>query len=449
MEEDYRIFMGKSTIQKYLQLRHSGIKEAQLHHHPAQIRLAAVGKNEMNEHIDEHYCLASVKGVKSFASAFSQDVVLISQDDKAKDPLGIAAVEKTFKTLQTANEPVSVPDHDFPKGAKHKLIPSVYLVINPSNTNDSLRSGKMRIFVRPEYFLGTPCETHMVDLVKITEEESFHEFTYHDGIVKPIWCLLTNGGPDKNPRFLANIMKYVLLFKKLDLDYLTVRTHALGQSAYNPVERSMASLSGKLAGIVFNAFNYGNHLDTEVMWDWIDCHSQICKYSFDLCKCNNRDCCRPPRALDVFDFLSLNGGFLSPVVQDKNKHFLSLLHTLEYINDRLPSYYDMHCPSISSEIYDELVCKKCGKYFPTKAFLKMHTKVMHQNGREKIVQMVQEKENNTIPEVHAGEISHTQHKYANVEANGNAKNDIRDGKYKRSGVKKSQLWEQDHLTFQI
>ncbi|PKC51780.1 hypothetical protein RhiirA1_405331, partial [Rhizophagus irregularis] len=56
-------------------------------------------------------------------------------------------------------------------------------------------------------------------------------------------------------------------------------------------------------------------LDTEVMWDWIDRHSQICKYSLDLRKCNNRDCCRPPRAPDVFDFLSLNSGFLPPVVQ--------------------------------------------------------------------------------------------------------------------------------------
>ncbi|GET62167.1 hypothetical protein GLOIN_2v1783204 [Rhizophagus irregularis DAOM 181602=DAOM 197198] len=109
----------------------------------------------------------------------------------------------------------------------------------------------------------------------------------------------------------------------------------------------------------------------------------------------------------------MTSGFLPPVVQGKDKHFLSLLHTLEYVNDRLPGY-DMHCPSISSEIYDEL-----------------------------------EKENNTIPEVHAGEMSHTQHKYANVEANGNAKNDIHDGKYKRSGIKKSQPWEQDHLTFQI
>jgi hypothetical protein len=89
MEEDYGIYMAKSTTQNYLQPRHPNTKEAQRHHHPAQIRLAAVGRNEMNDHVDEHYCLASIKGVKSFASAFSQDVVLISQDDKAKVTIGI------------------------------------------------------------------------------------------------------------------------------------------------------------------------------------------------------------------------------------------------------------------------------------------------------------------------------------------------------------------------
>lgn len=72
----------------------------------------------------------------------------------------MAAVRRTFKAIQIMNEPVSVPDHDFSIATKHKLIPSVYLVINPSNTNDSLHSGKVRIFIRPEYFLSTTCETH-------------------------------------------------------------------------------------------------------------------------------------------------------------------------------------------------------------------------------------------------------------------------------------------------
>ena len=75
----------------------------------------------------------------------------------------MAAVERTFKTIQTTNEPVSVPDHDFPKAAKHKLVSSVYLLINPSDTNDSLRSGKVRIFIRPEYFLSTSCEESHVN----------------------------------------------------------------------------------------------------------------------------------------------------------------------------------------------------------------------------------------------------------------------------------------------
>ncbi|POG78579.1 hypothetical protein GLOIN_2v1766467 [Rhizophagus irregularis DAOM 181602=DAOM 197198] len=99
MEENYGIYMANSTTQNYLQPRHSNTKEAKRHHHPAQIRLAAVGRNEMSDHVDEHYCLASIKGIKSFALAFSQNVVLISQDDKAKVPLGISAVGKTFKAI--------------------------------------------------------------------------------------------------------------------------------------------------------------------------------------------------------------------------------------------------------------------------------------------------------------------------------------------------------------
>ena len=100
--------------------------------------------------------------------------------------MDIVAVGKTFKTIQTSNEPVFVPDHNFLVGSKHKLIPSVYLLINPNNTNDSLNSGKLRIFICPEYFLGTSCETHMIDLMKIIEEKTFHKFIHHEGSVKPI-----------------------------------------------------------------------------------------------------------------------------------------------------------------------------------------------------------------------------------------------------------------------
>jgi hypothetical protein len=84
MEEDYRIYNVRSKLQNYIQPKHPGTKEAQRHYYPAQIRLAAIGKNEMNSYVDEYYYLASVKSLESFASAFSQGIVLISQDDKTK-----------------------------------------------------------------------------------------------------------------------------------------------------------------------------------------------------------------------------------------------------------------------------------------------------------------------------------------------------------------------------
>jgi hypothetical protein len=75
-------------------------------------------------------------------------------------------------------------------------------MINPSNTNNSLRSGKMRIFIRPEYFLSTSSETHMVGLMLITKEEPYNEFTHHEGSVKLFWYLLIDGGPDEIPNLL-------------------------------------------------------------------------------------------------------------------------------------------------------------------------------------------------------------------------------------------------------
>lgn len=51
-----------------------------------------------------------------------------------------------------------------------------------------LYTGKMRIFVRPEYFLGTSCETHMVDLMTTIKEEDFHGFTHHENVVCDVFA---------------------------------------------------------------------------------------------------------------------------------------------------------------------------------------------------------------------------------------------------------------------
>ncbi len=62
---------------------------------------------------------------------------------------------------------------------------------------------------------------------------------------------------------MKNIIQYTYLFRTLDLDYLTIRTYALGQSAYNPIKCSMASLSAKLAGITLPMRKFRLHLNSQ------------------------------------------------------------------------------------------------------------------------------------------------------------------------------------------
>src|SRR6185437_14175739 len=151
LEDKYNEYLSRTTLINYLLPRNSSSIAARAHHHPALVAITNVSRSEKKEHIDEHYCLASVKGVRQFATMFSHHSVVISQDDKAKVPLGIPAVGKTFQTMQTIHETVTLADHDFPIGAHQKLIPSVYLAIDPSDSNDTLRKGQLGIFVRPQY----------------------------------------------------------------------------------------------------------------------------------------------------------------------------------------------------------------------------------------------------------------------------------------------------------
>src|ERR1043165_5135773 len=101
----------------------------------------------MKSHIDEHYCLASVKAARVFAEVFADEAIIIFQDDKAKVRLGILTVGRMFKTIQTINEPVIIEDNDFPVGSKMKLIPSVYLINNPADSSNTLQTGQLSIFV--------------------------------------------------------------------------------------------------------------------------------------------------------------------------------------------------------------------------------------------------------------------------------------------------------------
>ncbi|CAI2198210.1 3780_t:CDS:2, partial [Funneliformis geosporum] len=175
----------------------------------------------------------------------------------------------------------------------------------------------------PEYFIGTSSTTHIVDLESIVSNKEFSTTLKKEGKVRPISILLVDGGPDENPKRMKNIIQYAHLFCILNLDYLTIRIHAPGQSVYNLVERSMASLFAKLAGITLPVREFGSHLNSQgkvvdevnnihgkpvmveyvdqerhpfndpkpsISWEWIEDHMQMCRYSLDIRKCKNNEC---------------------------------------------------------------------------------------------------------------------------------------------------------------
>src|SRR6266542_5790862 len=103
----------------------------------------------------------------------------------------------------------------------------------------------------------------MQDLKSLASNSQYNDVLKTNGTIRPIWILLVDGGSDENPRHLKNIKAYCQLFKKFDLDFLNIRTHASGQSKYNPVERSMATLSSKLARITLPIDHFSTHLNTQ------------------------------------------------------------------------------------------------------------------------------------------------------------------------------------------
>jgi hypothetical protein len=155
LKEKYNTYLSRQCLSTYLEPRYQNTFTARRHHHPAKVGLTSVVRIEMKSHVDEHYCLASVKTAKVFAEVFADESIIIFQDDKTKIGLEIPAVGHTFKTIQIVNESVIVENHDFLTGSKIKLIPSIYLLINPADSSDTLRTGQLSIFIRPEYFIRT------------------------------------------------------------------------------------------------------------------------------------------------------------------------------------------------------------------------------------------------------------------------------------------------------
>jgi hypothetical protein len=187
--------------------------------------------------------------------------VFLSQDEKARVPLGLPAANKQIPLFMHLEYKVTLPDHDFFIASRHKLIPSVYAVCVIRNGCVGY-SGPTLIAIRSGKHDTSSAETHGFDFETLTGLKEFNEMMVYNRKVKPVVIITVDEGPDENPRYPKVLYQAIDHFKKFDLDSIFIATHASGQSACNAVERRMAPLSRDLNGLIIPHEYYGSHLDS-------------------------------------------------------------------------------------------------------------------------------------------------------------------------------------------
>ncbi|GBP81709.1 Probable uridine nucleosidase 2 [Eumeta japonica] len=234
------------------------------------VKLARATNDEHKSHPDGKFCTASIRAIESLASMLGPaQVFFLSQDDKARIPIGKTAVEKQAPFLMHMEYRVRLPDHDWVVAEKHKLISTVYAGIE-INTDGMGRpevvtySGPTYVAIRSGKHSSSSARTHSIDLehlMELTEFQSLAKTDYNS--IKPVIIMTVDGGPDENPRFPQVIFHAISHFRKFDLDAIFIITNAPGRSCFNRVERRMAPLSHQLSGLILLYDFFGNHLDDQ------------------------------------------------------------------------------------------------------------------------------------------------------------------------------------------
>ena len=412
-------------------------QDGKRHVHTVPVKLLKPQAVARKAHIDHEFAKAVWTSVEEFACLFDQKTVFyLSQDDKAKVPLGLPISKKQTAVLMHVEYKVCLPDHDFPIGSQHKLIPSVYASCVMKEGKISF-SGPTYIAIRSQKHDSSTAQTHQHDFEKLSVLEEFKASARgSDGLLKPLLFVAVDSGPDEAPNNEKTMLAWVDCFNRHDLDGIFVFSNAPGFSAFNKVERRMASLSKDTSGIILPFDKFGSHLDksnktnnlelekknfaaageilasvwSETVIDnfpvvakwidpaegslsfgnaeqkWIDNHVSQSRYILQIVKCKDLSCCTASRT--NYDEL-LGSRFIPPPVPLKvgnagpNVHaegkFGGLFQNLWLSHTTNIKVFDTHCPKMNLVKHksgvselNRRICPKCGIYYPTLKALQRH-----------------------------------------------------------------------------
>lgn len=377
-------FFFRSATYLRLLPRDARTQEGRRHINSVPVKLTKPEGNLHRSHVDGEFAAASIRSLETLASILGPaEVFFLSQDDKARVPIGITAANKQTPMLMHMEYKVTLPDHDWVVAQRHKLIPSVYagIKINEGAIGKPeavTYSGPTYVAVRSGKHCSSTANTHAKDFEEILKLEEFKTFSKtEEGFVKPVVIITSDGGPDENPRYKKVIGFAIQHFKRHNLDAIFICTNAPGRSAFNRVERRMAPLSHELAGLILPYDQYGSHLnnkgetiDLELekrnfefagktlaeIWGtltidsydvvakyvtahenlddpeeecriWYSNHVQESQYLLQIVKCSDTTCCTPARS--SIKKLLPNGFLPPPIKLTQTKSGLQVVETVD------------------------------------------------------------------------------------------------------------------------
>lgn len=441
VQDGFRISRAATYIR--LLPRNSATTEGKRHVTTVPVKLLKAANSERRNHVDAHFAAATICYLKDLAVAMGENCVFfLSQDDKARVPLGLPAANKQAPILMHIEYRVQLPDHDWVIAERHKLIPSVYAacVIKPGAVS---YSGPTAIFIRSGKHDSSTAMTHAADFEELKQIPAFQPVMCINGSVKPIVIITADGGPDENPRFPKTLAAAYRAFHCNNLDAIFIACHAPGHSAYNTVERRMAPLSRDLSGLILPHNHYGSHLDSngktcdveleranfqkagEVLaeiWsstvidgydvvasfvscnagkldisppsdEWASQHVQQSQYCLQIVKCSNESCCGQRRTNynEIFParflpppvlYYSVDKGITYAPVGSSSGTFGSLYQRLALLHLQ-PSHDFLRMPfdfycPSVTADLEKRVCNQCGLYFPSQAAKRNHARIHRQ-----------------------------------------------------------------------
>ena len=169
--------------------------------HTVPVKLCRHQNDLRKKHPDCHFAMASVKFARELANLFGDHhEFFLSQDDKARAPLGLPISKKQTAILMHLEYKVMLQDHDFPIATKLKLIPSVYAAWlkkdDEVSYNDptfmSIKSGKHD---------KSCAAAHSDDFERVLQLEEFQDAaTTSNRKVKPLVFISIDNGPVEAPK---------------------------------------------------------------------------------------------------------------------------------------------------------------------------------------------------------------------------------------------------------